>query len=200
MLVQNVAAQISCRGDGPVCSMVRFGNVLGSSGSVVPLFKNQIAVGGPVTVTHPEITRYFMTIPEAVQLVLQASSMAQGGEVFVLDMGEPVRIADLARQMIQLSGFTVRDQANRAGDIALEFTGLRPGEKLFEELIISAEDSSTRHPLIRQANEGFLVDAELEPLLHQLMIAISRGDGHEVKQLLSLIVHEYHPNISISTN
>jgi len=162
----------------------------------VPLFKSQILAGGPVTVTHPEITRYFMTIPEAVQLVLQACSMAHGGEVFVLDMGEPVRIADLARQMIQLSGFSVRDATNRSGDIALEFTGLRPGEKLFEELLISAEDSSTRHPLIRQANERFLANSQLEPLLQKLMNAISRTDDDAVKQLLSSIVPEYHPWVS----
>ena len=197
MLVQNAAAEMSKQGAGPVCSMVRFGNVLGSSGSVVPLFKQQILAGGPVTVTHPEITRYFMTIPEAVQLVLQASSMAKGGEVFVLDMGEPVRIADLARQMIQLSGFSVRDEANRRGDISLEFTGLRPGEKLFEELLISAMDSSTQHPLIRQANEGFLSESELNPLIDKLFNAISRYEGDEARELLALIVPEYQPKSAL---
>ena len=169
---------------------------------VVLLFlysKKQISAGGPVTVTHPEITRYFMTIPEAVQLVLQACSMAKGGEVFVLDMGEPVRIADLARQMIQLSGFSVRDEANGKGDISIEFTGLRPGEKLFEELLISAEDSPTGNPLIRQANEGFMPNAELKPLVHKLFNAISRSDSATVKQLLASIVPEYQPQINLSS-
>ena len=126
LLVQAAAEQIAKAGQGPILSMVRFGNVLGSSGSVIPLFHQQIASGGPITVTHPSITRYFMTIPEAVQLVLQATGMAKGGELFLLDMGEPVRIADLARQMIELSGLRVRDSANPQGDIAISFTGLRP--------------------------------------------------------------------------
>ena len=171
--------------------MVRFGNVLGSSGSVVPLFRKQIASGGPVTVTHPQITRYFMTIPEAVQLVLQASAMAQGGEVFVLDMGEPVRIADLARQMIRLSGFSVRDQNNPRGDIVLEFSGLRPGEKLFEELLISATDSTTDHPLILQAKEGFLPATELQPLLARLLDAAAHHQSSLALELLKMIVPEY---------
>ena len=191
LLVQNAAAEITAEGRGPVCSMVRFGNVLGSSGSVVPLFRKQIASGGPVTVTHPQITRYFMTIPEAVQLVLQASAMAQGGEVFVLDMGEPVRIADLARQMIQLSGFSVRDQNNPRGDIALEFSGLRPGEKLFEELLISATDSATDHPLILQAKEGFLPATELQPLLARLLDAAAHHQSSLALELLKMIVPEY---------
>ena len=191
LLVQNAAAEIAAEGCGPLCSMVRFGNVLGSSGSVVPLFRKQIASGGPVTVTHPQITRYFMTIPEAVQLVLQASAMAQGGEVFVLDMGEPVRIADLARQMIQLSGFSVRDKNNPRGDIALEFSGLRPGEKLFEELLISATDSATEHPLILQAKEGFLPATQLQPLLARLLEAAVHQQPSLALQLLKMIVPEY---------
>ena len=193
LLVQNAAAEIAAESRGPLCSMVRFGNVLGSSGSVVPLFRKQIASGGPVTVTHPQITRYFMTIPEAVQLVLQASAMAHGGEVFVLDMGEPVRIADLARQMIQLSGFSVRDQHNPRGDIALEFSGLRPGEKLFEELLISATDSATDHPLILQAKEGFLSATELQPLLARLLEAAAHQQSTLALQLLKMIVPEYKP-------
>jgi FlaA1/EpsC-like NDP-sugar epimerase len=153
LLIQSAAGEIAAIGSGPVLAMVRFGNVLGSSGSVIPLFHRQIASGGPVTVTHPAITRYFMTIPEAVQLVLQASGMARGGELFLLDMGDPVRIADLARQMIELSGLRVRDEHNPDGDIAIQYTGLRPGEKLYEELLINNDDYPTQHPLIRRANE-----------------------------------------------
>jgi nucleoside-diphosphate-sugar epimerase len=198
LLVQNAAAAVAAAGSGPRCSMVRFGNVLGSSGSVVPLFRRQIAAGGPVTVTHPEITRYFMTIPEAVQLVLQASAMARGGEVFVLDMGEPVQITDLARQMIQLSGCTVKDAANPSGEIELKFTGLRPGEKLYEELLISAEDAATAHPLIRQAQESFLATPQLEPLLEQLNGAIAQQNDEAAKAVLAQIVPEYRPRQTVS--
>jgi hypothetical protein len=133
--------------------MVRFGNVLGSSGSVVPLFRRQIAAGGPITLTHPEIIRYFMTIPEAAQLVLQAAVLAEGGDVFLLDMGDPVRIKDLAEQMVRLSGLSLRDAAHPDGDIEIVCTGLRPGEKLYEELLIDAESEATAHPLIYRARE-----------------------------------------------
>jgi len=136
--------------------IVRFGNVLGSSGSVVPLFREQIRAGGPVTVTHREVIRYFMTIPEAAQLVIQAGSMAEGGDVFVLDMGEPVRIYDLARRMIALSGLTVRDEDNPEGDIEIQITGLRPGEKLYEELLIGCEVSTTEHSKRRARSEMWL--------------------------------------------
>ena len=143
-------------------SMVRFGNVLGSSGSVVPLFRQQIAHGGPITLTHAEVTRYFMTIPEAAQLVLQAGAMAQGGDVFVLDMGEPVKISELARQMVMLSGFTVRDATHPHGDIALHITGLRPGEKLYEELLIGDNPQPTEHHRIMRAQEASIAWEQLQ--------------------------------------
>jgi FlaA1/EpsC-like NDP-sugar epimerase len=177
--------------------MVRFGNVLGSSGSVVPLFREQIASGGPVTVTHPEITRYFMTIPEAAQLVLQATGMAKGGEVFVLDMGEPVKLLDLARQMVELSGCTVRDSKNPDGDIDVTFTGLRPGEKLYEELLISDGDQATAHPLIRQALEQRLSAEELVDLLDQLEKAVSAWDASKAVSALKNLVPEYGSKICV---
>ncbi|MBC1261451.1 polysaccharide biosynthesis protein [Synechococcus sp. BSF8S] len=185
--------QAAAQRNGPICSMVRFGNVLGSSGSVVPLFRRQIAAGGPVTVTHPEITRYFMTIPEAVELVLQASGMASGGEVFVLDMGEPVRILDLARQMIRLSGCSICDDDHPEGEIAIRFSGLRPGEKLYEELLIQPTDQPTDHPLIRKAHEQFLPFEQLEPLLAQLQQALDHWDDRMLFQALQALVPEYQP-------
>jgi FlaA1/EpsC-like NDP-sugar epimerase len=190
MMIQSAAS--SCGPDGPVMAMVRFGNVLGSSGSVIPLFHKQIATGGPVTVTHPAVTRYFMTIPEAVQLVLQATGMAKGGDLFLLDMGEPVRIADLARQMIELSGLRLRDEQNPDGDIRIHYTGLRPGEKLYEELLIDTRDQPTDHPLIRRACEPNPPDQHLLPLLSQLENALSRWDDGETSDLLLKLVPEYH--------
>lgn len=161
-MILQALAQISNKDGGTIFSMVRFGNVLDSSGSVVPLFRKQIQDGGPLTLTHLEVTRYFMTIPEAAQLVIQAGSMAQGGEVFVLDMGDPVKIADLARHMIELSGLEVRDDQNPEGDIEIEVTGLRPGEKLYEELLIGNSPEPTSHPRIFRANEEFLAWNELQ--------------------------------------
>jgi FlaA1/EpsC-like NDP-sugar epimerase len=169
-------------------SMVRFGNVLGSSGSVVPLFRQQIEAGGPVTVTHRDVTRYFMTIPEAAGLVIQAGGLAKGGEVFVLDMGEPVRIIDLARTMIQLSGLTVRDELNPAGDIAIAEVGLRPGEKLYEELLIGESPTPTKHERIMMAREKFLPWGELLALLHALRKC---RDREETINLLGQLVPEF---------
>ena len=178
-------------------SMVRFGNVLGSSGSVIPLFREQIAAGGPVTITHPEITRYFMTIPEASQLVLQAGAMARGGDVFVLDMGEPVRIVDLARNMIELSGLTVRDEDNPDGDIELAFTGLRPAEKLYEELLIGEDARESQHPRIMRANEDFLSLTLLEERLDEMRAALAACDPRAARDLLARLVPEYRPNATL---
>jgi FlaA1/EpsC-like NDP-sugar epimerase len=159
---------------------------------VIPLFHEQIKQGGPITVTHPAITRYFMTIPEAVQLVLQATGMARGGELFLLDMGEPVRIAELARQMIELSGLRVKDDQNPNGDIAIEYTGLRPGEKLFEELLISARDQPTHHPLIRKAKEPNHCSSELALLINALGNALDQWDEQATIDILSQLVPEYN--------
>ncbi|MDH0646289.1 polysaccharide biosynthesis protein [Pseudomonas sp. GD03858] len=175
-------------------TMVRFGNVLGSSGSVIPLFHQQIKAGGPLTVTHPKITRYFMTIPEAAQLVIQAGSMGQGGDVFVLDMGEPVRIVELAEKMIHLSGLSVRSEHNPHGDIAIEFSGLRPGEKLYEELLIGDNVVSTRHPMIMSAQEDYLAWERLKERLGSLLKAIAADDYNQVRQLLRELVSGYAPD------
>lgn len=175
-------------------TMVRFGNVLGSSGSVIPHFREQISRGGPVTVTHPNITRYFMTIPEAAQLVIQAGSMGRGGDVFVLDMGKPVRIVDLAEKMIKLSGSSVRSESNPNGEIAIEFSGLRPGEKLYEELLIADEGvTSTEHPMIMRADEEYLSWAQLKPLLEHLLKATESKDHEVVRRLLREMVSGYVP-------
>jgi len=168
--------------------MVRFGNVLGSSGSAVPLFRKQIAMGGPVTVTHADVTRYFMTIPEATQLVVQAGAMAEGGEVFVLDMGEPVKILDLAKRIVALSGLTVRDALHPAGDIEITITGLRPGEKLYEELLIGDDPQATRHERIMQAREQFIAWPQLAPRLRSLADATDRNDVAAIHALLAELV------------
>ncbi len=169
-------------------SMVRFGNVLGSSGSVVPLFRQQIAAGGPITVTDVEVTRYFMTIPEAAQLVLQAGAMAKGGDVFVLDMGEPVKIIDLARRMVELSGLTVRDAARPNGDLEIVTTGLRPGEKLYEELLIGESPNASAHPRILTAQEPFAPWPELSAALRQLRTASLGNDVATLFKLLRVLV------------
>jgi FlaA1/EpsC-like NDP-sugar epimerase len=178
-------------------SMVRFGNVLGSSGSVVPKFRRQIRDGGPITLTHTDITRYFMTIPEAAQLVIQAGAMAKGGDVFVLDMGEPVKIRDLAVRMIELSGLTLRDDAHPDGDIAIEITGLRPGEKLFEELLIGNSPRPTPHPRIMKANEEFLAWSQLSAQLERLDQALGSANVEDaVKHVLTHLVSGYEPHPS----
>ncbi|MGI9232882.1 MAG: polysaccharide biosynthesis protein [Woeseiaceae bacterium] len=179
--------------DGTKFSMVRFGNVLESSGSVVPLFKDQINHGGPVTVTHRDIIRYFMTIPEAAQLVIQAGSMATGGDVFVLDMGKPVKILDLAHRMINLMGMTVRDEEHADGDIEIEFVGLRPAEKLYEELLIGSNVSGTGHPRIMRADEDCLSLEVLSELLDQLRQASQDLDYEKARTILLTAVKEYDP-------
>jgi FlaA1/EpsC-like NDP-sugar epimerase len=177
--------------------MVRFGNVLASSGSVVPLFQEQIRRGGPVTVTHPDVIRYFMTIPEAAQLVIQAGSMAKGGDVFVLDMGRPVRIDDLARRMVNLMGLTVRDAHNPDGDIEIEYTGLRTAEKLFEELLIGTNVTGTDHPMIMRAMEHRLTWPRMEQVLNELLVALASFDCHRALALLAEAVAEYQADVDI---
>jgi FlaA1/EpsC-like NDP-sugar epimerase len=177
--------------------MVRFGNVLGSSGSVVPLFHEQIRSGGPVTVTHPEVRRYFMSIPEAVNLVLQAGSMGKGGDVFVLEMGDPVRIADLARRMIELSGLRIRDESHPDGDIEIQYTGLRPAEKLFEELLIGKDATGTDHPQVLRAVEPCPPWGEIEIILNDLQTALGRLDCGAVLTLLRRAVVEYAPTCAV---
>lgn len=188
-----VLQALNQRGSQTTFSMVRFGNVLASSGSVVPLFREQIRNGGPVTVTHPEIYRYFMTIPEAAALVLQAGSMATGGDVFVLDMGNPVRIRDLAEKMIHLMGLTVRDDENPDGDIEIHYTGLRPAEKLYEELLIGNNVMGTEHPSIMRAEEDLLPWEEMKPLIDQLWSACQRLDCAKAREILLRTVVGYAP-------
>lgn len=172
-------------------SMVRFGNVLGSSGSVVPLFRQQIAKAGPITLTHPEVTRYFMTIPEAAQLVIQAGAMASGGEVFILDMGQPVRIIDLARRMIQLSGLSVKEDTESDGDIEIQIVGLRPGEKLYEELLIGNDPQTTAHQRIMKANEAFIPLMELEKHLSLMTGSNKLTELQEIQKWIAVIVPEF---------
>lgn len=186
-----VLQAIAARGSKTRFAMVRFGNVLGSSGSVVPRFQRQIRQGGPVTLTHKDVTRYFMTIPEAAQLVIQAGAMAEGGEVYVLDMGEPVRIYDLARTMINLSGRSVRDTDNPDGDIQICEVGLRKGEKLYEELLIGDAPQATRHPRIMHAREKFIEWVELVAHLENMELALAAGDREISMDVLRKLVPEY---------
>lgn len=174
-------------------TMVRFGNVLGSSGSVIPVFRQQIKCGGPVTVTDPRIIRFFMTIPEAAQLVIQAGAMGQDGDVFVLDMGEPIKILDLAVRMVHLSGLRVKDDQNPDGDLEIVFTGLRPGEKLYEELLIGENASPTHHPRIQKANEPHLPWIELEGTLEQLRLACESNNSEQIRAVLQATVREFIP-------
>jgi FlaA1/EpsC-like NDP-sugar epimerase len=176
--------------------MVRFGNVLDSSGSVVRRFRKQIQDGGPLTVTHKDVVRYFMSIPEAATLVLQAGAMASGGEVFVLDMGEPVKIDELARSMVRLMGLEVRDGANPEGDIEIEYIGLRPGEKLYEELLIGENTTPTKHPLIRRSSEPHLTADALARELSVLSAAMDAGRIGEIEAVLERTVEGYRAHIA----
>ena len=193
MILQALAEDTS----RPKYCMVRFGNVLASSGSVVPRFSEQIARGGPITVTHPEITRYFMTIPEAASLVVQAGAMATRGDVFVLDMGEPIRIADLAQRMVHLAGLRIRDEKTPSGDIEIQYTGMRPGEKLHEELLIGSNVEGTEHPMIMRAREEKLGWAEMKPLLGRLESACDTYDISTVLRILGETVSGYTPARSL---
>ena len=194
-LVLQAMAEIAAKDEHKTTfSMVRFGNVLGSSGSVAPLFSAQIAAGGPITLTHAEVTRYFMTIPEAAQLVIQASAMAEGGDVFVLDMGEPVRIYDLAVKMVYLSGLLVCDKDHPYGDIEIKITGLRPGEKLYEELLIGDNPKSTAHPKIMKAHEEFLCWGDLQQELENLNLALDACDIKLIREMLKKLVPGYQPS------
>jgi FlaA1/EpsC-like NDP-sugar epimerase len=194
LIVQALATQKS----STVFTMVRFGNVLGSSGSVVPRFMAQIESGGPVTLTHRDVTRYFMTIPEAAQLVIQAGAMAKGGDVFVLDMGQPVRIIDLAISMIRLSGLSVRDEANPDGDIEIREIGMRPGEKLYEELLIGQSPQPTLHERIIRASETMMAWADLTSRLDALAKVLDAGDSSAALDIMRALVPEYAPSIEIT--
>ena len=188
---------LSAKQSGTKFTMVRFGNVLGSSGSVIPLFKQQIKAGGPVTVTDINIIRYFMTIPEAVELVIQAGAMGVGGDVFVLDMGKPVKIYDLAKKMIHLTGLEVKDESNPEGDVEIQITGLRPGEKLYEELLIGDNVSDTDNPLIMCAEEDMLAWEELVLILNDLELAIMECNHEQLRKLLIQAVPGFKPQCGI---
>ena len=193
-----VLQALSANQSGTKFTMVRFGNVLDSSGSVIPLFKQQIKEGGPITVTDKDIVRYFMMIPEAVELVIQAGAMGKGGDVFVLDMGKPVRIDDLARKMIGLSGLEVKDESHPDGDIEIKYIGLRSGEKLYEELLIGDNVSDTDNPLIMRAEEDTITWDELEPILKELRGAVVGFDQKELRKLLIKLVPGFKPQSEIT--
>lgn len=195
LALQALAAQPS----RTIFSMVRFGNVLGSSGSVVPLFRKQIQAGGPITITHPDIIRYFMTIPEAAQLVIQAGALAKGGEVFLLDMGDPVKIVDLAKRMVHLSGYTIKDEQHLDGNIELHFTGLRPGEKLYEELLIDSEADKTAHPKIFKAHEDCLAWSVLEKVLNELDQACTQRNLPLIQSILETQVSGFKGQVKLTT-
>ena len=197
-IAEQVLQAMAQYGNTTKFSMVRFGNVLGSSGSVVPLFRKQISLGGPVTVTHPEVTRYFMTVQEAAQLVIQAGSMAKGGDVFVLDMHEPIKIVDLAKKMIHLMGYDVKDENSYRGDIAIEYTGLRPGEKLYEELLIGESVTGTEHPKIMRAEEESLPWNKLDVLINRLQVACKKIDLLEIRRILMEAVDGFEPKEEVS--
>ena len=201
-LAELVVQDLSTRSEHTLFSMVRFGNVLGSSGSVIPLFEEQIARGGPVTLTHGEVTRYFMTISEAARLVLLAGSFARGGDLFVLDMGDPVPIRKLARQMIEGAGLSVMDEAHPDGDIEIVEIGLRPGEKLHEELLISPDMLTTPHQKIMRAQEGYLSEIEMANALKDLRTAITARDPETARAIISRWVERYDekpkPEVQIS--
>lgn len=196
-LAELVLQALADKGTSTTFSMVRFGNVLGSSGSVVPKFRQQIREGGPITLTHPDIIRYFMTVPEAAQLVIQAGAMARGGEVFVLDMGQPVRIYDLASRMVELSGLSLRDDTRPEGDIEIQITGLRPGEKLYEELLIGDNPEATSHERILKAREAFIPWSELASMLEGLGHATDENDVAEIQRRVRELVPGYAPNDGI---
>ncbi|WP_245820415.1 polysaccharide biosynthesis protein [Flavimaricola marinus] len=185
MVIQDLAKRANPEAGDTIFSMVRFGNVIGSSGSVIPLFEEQIARGGPVTVTHPDVTRFFMTIAEAARLVLVAGSLAKGGDLFVLDMGEPIRIYDLAQQMIAAAGYEQRTKDNPGGDIEIQLTGLRPGEKLFEELLIGEGQTSTPHPKILQAREAHLSEIEVAACIKAIRAAVAEADDDAIRKIVS---------------
>ncbi len=196
-LAEMILQALSAENPSSKLSIVRFGNVLGSSGSVVPKFRQQIKEGGPITITHPEITRFFMTISEASQLVIQAGAMANGGDVFVLDMGKPVKIIKLAERMIELSGLSIKNKENPDGDIEIEITNLRPGEKLYEELLIGNNPKTTSHDRIMKANETFLDWQDLENKLESLICALDENDVQLVRRLMKKLVTDYEPNMDL---
>ncbi|MDX1267587.1 MAG: UDP-N-acetylglucosamine 4,6-dehydratase family protein, partial [Oceanisphaera sp.] len=196
-LAERVLQGLALRQSNTQFCMVRFGNVLGSSGSVVPLFKRQIRAGGPITLTHEDITRYFMTIPEAAQLVIQAGAMGKGGDVFVLDMGDPVKIIDLARKMVRLMGYEVKDAKHPDGDIEIKVTGLRPGEKLYEELLIGGNELPTAHPRIRTAHEVHLPWQDMAALLQELNTACEQYNQPRIRDLLLQAPTAFNPQDGI---